>query len=448
TLYHFLFPLFSFVLFSPSHSLLITSPFLAFIFRTVSLLMKITTLFSVLLAVALAATVHTAPTTSSSIFSLTLSANELSDHEQQPSSPEDSTLFDSLVDYDHKAADSLVADYYNAVYGNKTNISSFQTNLVKRGDPSKDIIPFCVAIASNPIRTKIFRNQQSCDQNGWRTLFIFTAHTKEDARHASYRVCVIASTSGPDRSVIYKYVNRCDIKGWKTEMDFYMSGNTNNDRTVSAVYESSVQWIGGNPERMVMYPFYEGNKHGWGRPSLVSYRSRWRLSTPREIAILKSEMSSHGQVHKSISVSSPHNGATQRCVQNLIQAYQENSVAGNTHRTVQGMKNSRFVGESKRDGCHSLAASSMVRLGRVTKKGVTSVELVVNKKVYAAVSFRANTSTPVNYVRLALQESLRTGKPVPVSVDKKVPEQIVALVSGTVATFGGKSTYTTSIPKA
>ncbi|KAG0373761.1 hypothetical protein BGX24_011279 [Mortierella sp. AD032] len=373
--------------------------------------MKITALFSVLLAVALAVTVYTAPTISSSIFSVTLSANELYDHEQQPSSPEDSTLFDLLVDYDHKAADSLVADYYNAVYGNKTNISSFETNLVKRADPSKDIIPFCVAIASNPIRTKIFRNQQSCDQNGWRTLFIFTAHTKEDARHASYRVCVIASTSGPDRSVIYKYVNRCDIKGWKTEMDFYMSGNTNNDRTVSAVHESSVQWIGGNPERM-------------------------------------SEMSSHGQVHKSISVSSPHNGATQRCVQNLIQAYQENSVAGNTHRTVQGMKNSRFVGESKRDGCHSLAASSMVRLGRVTKKGVTSVELVVNKTVYAAVSLRANTSTPVNYVRLALQESLRTGKPVPVSVDKKVPEQIVALVSGTIATFGGKSTYTTSIPKA
>ncbi|KAG0271724.1 hypothetical protein BGZ95_000416 [Linnemannia exigua] len=410
--------------------------------------MKITALFSVLLTATLAATAYTAPATSPSLLSLTSSIDKPSNHGQQTSSSEDSALFDSLVDYDHKAADSLVADYYNAVYGNKTNTSFHQSNLVKRAASSKDIIPFCVAITNNPTRTRIFRNQQSCDQNGWRTLFIFTAHTKEDVRHAPYRVCVVASTSGPDRSVIYSYVNGCYIKGWKTEMIFYMSGITSNDRTVSAVHESSVQWIGGNPDRMVMYPFYEGGKHGWGRPSLISYRSRWRLSTSREISILKSEMSSHGQVHKSISVSSPPNGAIQRCVQNLIQTYQENSVAADTHRNVQGIKNSWFVGESKKDGCRSLAASSIVRLGRITNKGITSVELVVNKKVYAAVSFRGNTPTSATYVRLALQESLRTGKPVPVSVDKKVPEQIVALVSGTVATFGGKSTYTVSIPNA
>ncbi|KAF9129331.1 hypothetical protein BGW39_004245 [Mortierella sp. 14UC] len=166
------------------------------------------------------------------------------------------------------------------------------------------------------------------------------------------------------------------------------------------------------------------------------------------MAYLKADMSAHGQVHKGITMVSPPDVATHRCVQDLIQVYEEQWLSANAPRNIQAKKNALYISQAKRDECSNLVASSVIQLGRITKGGITSVEVAINMKVYAAVSISANTGHLAYYVRLALQESLRTGKPIPVSIDKKMPEQSVALVAGTVATFGGQKTFTSSIPNA
>lgn len=72
---------------------------------------------------------------------------------------------------------------------------------------------------------------------------------------------------------------------------------------------------------------------------------------------------------------------------------------------------------------------------------------MIKNKVYAAVSVRGNVALPEYYIHLALQESVRTGQSIPVTVDNIQEDQIMALVAGTVATFGGKETFNRAIPK-
>jgi hypothetical protein len=385
--------------------------------------MKIPITLSALLAVSLAFTANAAP--------------EIND----------SALLALVPKYDHHAAADIISHYNKAVSGN--NNSSLRSNAAATATPSKDILPFCVAISeSGPSRTRIFRNKQICDQKGWRTLFVFTAHTKRDKHHANYPVCIGTATK-PDRSLIQTLKSDCSGNGWKHESTLYFSGRLNNSTTDSPVHESTVIWPTAKNDRMMFYPYYEGNKYGWnGRPTLLGYRTRWRLATTREMAYLKADLPAHEEVHKTISIASPPNVDTHRCAQNLIQFVSANRVDTQTPTTTQGKSIARYVDWAKRDECSKLVNASSVRFARTTKKGMTSIEVVINKKVYAAVSVPGNTATPEYYIHLALQESLRTGKPIPVSVDKQQPEQIVALVAGTIATFGGKSTFQYLIPSA
>ncbi|KAF9121380.1 hypothetical protein BGW39_010580 [Mortierella sp. 14UC] len=384
--------------------------------------MKIPTVLSALLAASLAFTANAAP--------------EI----------DDSALLASVPKYDHHAAADIVSHYNKAVGGNN---SSFRTNAVARAAPSKDILPFCVAISeSGPSRTRIFRNKQICDQKGWRTLFVFTAHTKKDKHHANYPVCIGTATK-PDRSIIQTLKSNCSGNGWKHESTFYYSGRINGRPSDSQTHESTMIWPTAKNDRMMFYPYYEGNKHGWnGKSTLLGYRTRWRLATTREMAYLKADLPAHEEVHKTISITSPPNVDTHRCVQNLIQFVSAKRVDTKTPTTTQGKSITRYVEWAKRDECSKLVDASSIQFARTTKKGITSIEVVINKKVYAAVSVPGNTATPEYYIHLALQESLRTGKPIPVSVDKQQPEQIVALVAGTIATFGGKPTFQYRIPSA
>ncbi|KAG0254363.1 hypothetical protein BGZ95_006066 [Linnemannia exigua] len=424
--------------------------------------MKITTLLSVLLATSLAATVNAATKTSPLSTEPTaipesvdpiFRSSQSNSRQQSPSpSNNDSSIFDALVNYDSNAADALIEIYNNAIsVNNKARNTAFLSNAVaKKVAPSKDILPFCVAVAKNPTRTKIFRNKQVCDGKGWKTLFVFTAHTKKDPHHAAYPACVSYSKV-PDMSMVWHARETCDVATWKTDFVFYMSGKMRaNDPKVGPYHESSVQWITNNPDRVMIYPYYLGDKHGWTGhgPTSIAYRSRWRLSTAREMAYLKADIANHGQVHKGISMATPPNAATHRCVQDLVQVYEEQWIATKKPLTLWGKKSSRYVNEAKRDGCSNLVASSVVQVSRITKKGITSLELVINKRVYAAVSLPGDMASPPYYVRLALQESLRTGKPIPVAVDKKIPGQIVGLVAGTIATFGGRETFVGPIPNA
>lgn len=385
--------------------------------------MKIPTILSALLAASLALTAHAAPTTPST---------------------DDATLFANLVKYDHKAADALVAHYNNAVHD-----SSHPKAVNAKAARSKDILPFCVALASNPTRTRIHRNKQSCDSKGWTTLFVFTAHTKKEKHHAAYPVC-IGSAKNPDRSLIQTMKADCGGNGWKHESTFYYSGQVvDGDAAVGPTHESTIVWQASKPDRMMFYPYYAGDKHGWGTARNLGYRTRWRLATIREMKILKADLPNHEAVNKMIKIISPSDVATQRCVQDLIQFVPATSVDTSKPITLQGKNFQKFNDWAARDECSHLVSSSSILLARTTiaKTGFTSIELVVKNKVYAAVSLRGKVATPEYYIHLALQESLRTGQPIPVSVDDKQADQVVALVAGTVATFGGNKTFNSAIPK-
>ncbi|KAG0274604.1 hypothetical protein BGZ96_004187 [Linnemannia gamsii] len=384
--------------------------------------MKIPTIISALLATSLAITAHAAPTTSST---------------------DDPTLFANLVKYDHKAADALVAHYNNAVDGS----SSSRTNAIgAKAAASKDILPYCVAIASNPTRTRVYKNKQTCDSKGWTTLFVFTAHTKKDKHHAAYPVC-IGSAKNPDRSVIQTLKTNCDGNGWKHESTLYYTGHFVGDDHVGSTHESTFIFQATKPNRMMFYPYYEGEKHGWGAPRNMGYRTRWRLASSREMKLLKADLPSHEAVNKKIKIVSPPDAATHRCVQNLIQKAPAALVDNKKPTTFQGKDYNLYVEWAARDGCSHLVSSSSIQHSRIAKSGFTSIELVIKNKVYAAVSVRGNVALPEYFMHLAMQESLRTGQSIPVTVDNKDKDQIVALVAGTVATFGGKNTYNRTIPK-
>ncbi|KAK3847935.1 MAG: hypothetical protein J3R72DRAFT_509334 [Linnemannia gamsii] len=394
--------------------------------------MKIPTILSALLAASL---VYAAPSAfiSRPSSSSTPLAELLTRGGHSPSKTNDAVLFKSLIKYDHKTADAIIAQYNKAIAGSK---SSFRTNAVTAAAaPSKDILPFCVAIGSNPTRTKIFRNKQICDGNGWTTLYVFTAHAKKDPHHAAYPACIATATK-PDRSMVFPFKDSCTGNGWTTESVFYMSGKVTGDDKVSSHHESTDLWTASKPDRMMLYPYYQGNTHGWSdRPTLVTYRSRWRLSTTREMAILQAELPNHAAIHKRITIVSPPDAATHRCVQNLITTTTVKLIDANSPSIILGKNTPYFVEFATRDECPGLVATATLEAGRTTERGITSLEVSIKNKVYAAVTFRGNTATPEHYIRHTLQESLRTGGPIALAVDKEQPAQIVALVAGTIATL-------------
>lgn len=101
------------------------------------------------------------------------------------------------------------------------------------------------------------------------------------------------------------------------------------------------------------------------------------------------------------------------------------------------------MADAKRDECSNLVATSFIRVARVTYKLASSLEAVIGGKVYAAISISGNTHLPPAHTRVALRESLRTGKPVMVAQqgDKRIPDSVVAFVDDTFVTIGSKSIY-------
>ncbi|KAK3835596.1 MAG: hypothetical protein J3R72DRAFT_477400 [Linnemannia gamsii] len=374
--------------------------------------MKISTLLSAFLATALVATAQVASETNDSIL-----------------------LASSPVEYDERSAAALLDEFNTGLYGtNALHRINGGVSAAAAAAASKDILPFCVAHNDDngPVRAKIFRNKQRCDEKGkWRTLFVFTAHTKRDPHHAAHVICVAKSTSKPERSMIFGNKSSCNGDGWKTDFTFQMSGKFDSDSSsINPIHESTELWRADSPDRMIALK--------WG------YRSRWRLATTKEMNHLKADLSRHTAVHKRIKMSSPPDARTHRCAQDLIYIFNKSRLSTSSS-TLHGKDFSYYVKDASRDECKSLVSKSQVQLSRTNEKGVVSLEVVIDKKVYAAVSLRANTSTPVQYVWLALQESLRTGQVVPVVADKDSSDRIVGLVAGTFVAFGGRSTYKAAI---
>ncbi|KAF8945596.1 hypothetical protein BGZ47_002356 [Haplosporangium gracile] len=166
----------------------------------------------------------------------------------------------------------------------------------------------------------------------------------------------------------------------------------------------------------------------------LDYRTRWRLATTREMNLLKADLSKHEAVNKKIKIVSPPDVATHPWVQDLIQVVPAKRVDTSKPTVFPGKNFQKYVDWAARDECSHLVSLSSIQLARTTigKTGFTSIEIVDKNKIYAAASLRGNVVTPEYYIQ-------RTGQSIPVSVDNKQSDQIIALVAGTVATFGGKA---------
>ncbi|KAF9102096.1 hypothetical protein BGX29_004947 [Mortierella sp. GBA35] len=419
--------------------------------------MKVPTVLSTLVAAALAVTVHAAPTISSSFTPAPASTslpssgpskNATLSREPQPSTvTDDAALFASLVKYNYKAAEEFVAHYNEAVYGNRT-IS--RSNAAARASASTDVLPFCVGLAANPTRVRIFKNKMTCDISGWRTLFIFTAHTKQDVHQAPFPICT-GMASNPNRSMLFSKRSSCSISGWDTDFSFYESGEkdyANPNPAISWLHQSTEMWQTWDPHRMMLYPYFDGKKYGWTHAYNLQYRSRYRLAADNEIYRLTIQQGNHEEVHKKLSVSSPPDSATARCALNLVQMWNYERLNKGNPTSIEGSSNADYVSGAGRDKCSHLVKSSVLRLQRAEKNFVCSVEAVIGGKAYAAISIPCNIGLPAHHVRTAFQESLRTGLPVMVGerADKSQDDSVVALIANTFVIIGTQQTYRLAIP--
>ncbi|KAG0260890.1 hypothetical protein BG011_001544 [Mortierella polycephala] len=82
------------------------------------------------------------------------------------------------------------------------NITDSHTDVKKNAIPKSNIMNICVGIASNPARTRLFKDRVSCDIQGWTTLYTIQAFRKQDKFIAPEQVCVGVASS-PERSMLY-----------------------------------------------------------------------------------------------------------------------------------------------------------------------------------------------------------------------------------------------------
>ena len=383
--------------------------------------MKVSTILSALVATALVTVVHTAPA--------------------KPSSRIDDdgdALQRLVINYNHTTAAAIVAEYNNALHN-----SNLRSNSIKAAAPviSKDILPYCVALSpTKPVRIKIYKNKQTCDVNGFRTLWVFTAYNKKDKHHAATPAC-IGSASSQDSHQLFAERSECTGSIWKQEFVFYMSGKYGPENpAIGGSRETTERWIADNEKRMLMYPYYDGRNHWWTDGYQVGYRSRWRLASDREMTILRAELPKHAAINNGVSVVPPPNAVTQWCAQDLIEVYNWGALIS-TPNTVPGTVGPHFEADAIRDECAHLIPKSFIRMARVNVGGFIPVEIMINNKVHAAVSMKADTLINAAFIRNALQESLRSGAPLPVVVDPVQSDLIITVVAGTIAVIGGPAAY-------
>ncbi|KAG0375747.1 hypothetical protein BGX24_008697 [Mortierella sp. AD032] len=386
--------------------------------------MKIPTILSALVAMTIA--VHAAPTPATN-----------------GTFTDDAALLASIPKYDYKTAEKLVAHYNEVVHGSNSLIRT--NGAVKAaGSVSSDIIPFCVGYATNPVRVRVFKNKMTCDDKGWSTLFIYTAHTKQEKHHAPYPMCV-GNVRNPDRSMFFSDRKDCSINGWKTDFAFYESGAKDGSKDANPLHQGTYMWQAQNPHRMMLYPYYPGDQHGWQFAYNLKYRSRYRLSSSSEMNWLKQTMNWHESAHKQISVSTA-SGSTFRCAQNLIQVWSNRVKFDGSGSTAiyPGNDSPLFITDAARDECSSLVKNAQIRAGRFNvAQTVTVIEVMLDNKVYAAASVESGSwmAQKQEHIRTALQESLRTGAPVAIANTGAPSNSISAFIQSTYVTIGGAEAY-------
>ncbi|KAG0291293.1 hypothetical protein BGZ97_005937 [Linnemannia gamsii] len=341
--------------------------------------MKIPSFLAVLVAAAFTVPLHAAPAPATQ--------PPPSKNETLPNDLAD--LFARVVKYDHAAVAAMAAQYKAAMLTN-TAIRLANDDIARAAEISSDILPFCVGIAANPTRVQIFKNAMTCDLDAFSTLYTFTAYAKQDSYLAPIPMC---SGLGSSPARIY-------------------------------------------PERMMMYPLYKGDAHGWTWKYYMQYFSHFRPASVAEMATLRSEFSSHIEIHKHLKIE-PLLEDEKRCATLFIDNLVYPSIPTNRGFIYSGPDLVNYVKVASEAQCSQLVQSSTVHSGRFAVGGFGPYEVKFHDKVIAAASMRLGPETRIESLRAAMQESMRAGQPVMVSMNAtNRKENIVVFVQGSVVVIG------------
>ncbi|KAK3810709.1 MAG: hypothetical protein JOS17DRAFT_780031 [Linnemannia elongata] len=389
--------------------------------------MKKFTLTAVLLATALPLAIHAAPAPA-------------------PTSPpkngtvtEDSALLKLIVDYDEEAAADLIAKYDAAFNG---TISSPQSKSSSRAAaPSSNVIPYCVGLAQNPVRNQVFANKVKCDQDGWKTLFVFTAFSAPDPYQGFNKTCV-AYAMNPVRSLLFFDTLSCTQGEWTTDFGFYRSDCKPSDTDLNCIRRQSatVMWQAYEPHRILLYPWYWGQQHGWKDPVPIRYITQWRYAKEAEWKSLQDVMAIHAVLHSRTTITATPDDPTRRCLRNLFQLFPWGTIptAGVSWPAI---AHPLFPVAAVRDACNHLSATTSFEIDPKIHEGHASINAVIGGKIYASVTVPVGAKFNRQLVPLAFEESLRTKFPVPFGSVTTRPEAIVAMVQKKFIVMGGPEAY-------
>ncbi|KAH7059186.1 hypothetical protein BKA57DRAFT_431562 [Linnemannia elongata] len=358
-----------------------------------------------------------------------------------PTTTDDSDLQVHLTQRD-KAFSASVVNYYEELLGDM-NFTIHARGLEAAILSSDDVGHFCVGMSSNPTRVQIFRDRTNCDDNQWTTLYVFTAYKKKDEHYARRPICAGRDDS-PDRSMLFTGRTACTIDGWSNDFSFYESGCAQGGaKDDGCNYELTIIWEAFEPHRMMLYPHYDGRQHGWQEAYSLTYKSRWRPATVSEVKLLKPHLPTHSTLHQRADIHPPYDLATFRCAQALIRLWNHTRVSNSTPRTVRGDIDPQFGIDARRNGFTPLTGAAFLRLHYNKYGGATAVDVMVGSYVRACATLPYDTNLSVSGVRLALQESLRSGRPVPVVPhdDHEAGDVLISMIDGSVVVFGGTAVF-------
>ncbi|KAG0281034.1 hypothetical protein BGZ95_007234 [Linnemannia exigua] len=355
-------------------------------------------------------------------------------HGNSPGTPKKiASDFLPIVDrYNHTAVSVSTDSQLNQDFGGNGTLLESE-NAVAKPVPPKDILPICVGYARNPSRIRLFRNRVTCTESIWDTLFIFTAHTKQDPYLTSKPMYVgislddLRSTLFPSSLTSGTY----NSSKWKEDFYFYESAN---------VTSSIPVWQTSPVVRTLMYPGYQAQHGEWKLIRNLATRTQFRPAVRLEMNQFKYEHGHHIEVHKRLHISAIPDANTLRCVTLMIEdSFQHLKANTSIASTYRAMTSVGYVINALHAKCTNLVLASSIALRRVVFGKLVSVEVNIDQNTYAAISIDPELIVFPFFARLALLESMRSGEPVMVSRnDKFGPEQgIVAHFQRTTFTMGG-----------
>ncbi|KAF9125132.1 hypothetical protein BGW39_007635 [Mortierella sp. 14UC] len=314
-----------------------------------------------------------------------------------------------LPKYDPKAAAEFAEYYQSLVYGNN---QTARNNALRRpqagvraaaaysGLPTS----FCVGIAWNPTRTQIFKNSKKCDVRGWTTLWLFTALTDFDA-YMGNSVSCIGKAENPSRSMIFPGTAYCNVSGWDKDFHLSETGRPIGTPGQQNDHESTEVWQKSDPHRMMLYPYYDGTKHGWQWKYSLRYITRWRLPTSKELEDFKSKVPPHGELRKrNWDHQDIETKAELHAVESLISQWGYNEINFSDKKvhlasSFSQVQQSAGIGQFT----HLMNDLTNIEINSHWYSTVTTVFINVNGRILASATLRKN----VNYGYDTIQQALR-----------------------------------------